>query len=208
MARDGCDRRLLRFSRPQWMAIGLCCGVMLGQGSPVLAQTHPHHSPSGPAAPGEPSVNPASTPSAPPTSDPAGNHDLVIRTLQELPQPPNTNPQATSLTFAPGAYGQQLLNVETIGAVEEIVAFYRASLTKLGYQERLANASVDATGFSLVFEIPPSLELIPSQTTPTPIFQVDDQLTVYGAQPAVRLVVQGLMTEPGQITMAIRFQES
>lgn len=208
MARDGCDRGLLRFSRPQWMAIGLCCGVMLGQGLPVLAQTHPHQSPSDPAAPGDPSVNPASTPSAPPASDPAGNHDLVIRTLQGLPQPPNTNSQATSLTFAPGAYGQQLLNVEAIGAVEEIVAFYRTSLTKLGYQERLANASADATGFSLVFEIPPSLELIPTQTTPTPIFQVADQLTVYGAQPAVRLVVQGLMTEPGHMTMAIRFQES
>lgn len=190
------DQDLRRLGQGRSIAIGLMglwCGAMLWPGAPALAQAAPDR-PSSAIAQGT-------------GGDTVVNSDLVKRTLQELPQPPHTNTQAASLTFAPGAYGQQLLNVETVAGVEEMVAFYRASLTQLGYQERLANASVTATGFSLVFEIPPSLEMLPTQTTPTAVFQIDDQLTVYGSQPAVRLVLQGTMLEPGRISTGIRFQE-
>jgi len=109
--------------------------------------------------------------------------------LKEMPRPKETS-TAVSFPFAANAYQQKSINYQAKMNPEPALKFFQSSLAGKGYVERKVNTTSGQWGFSVVFDLPPTLVMKP---------------TIPGK--TVVLVYQGTMLAPNRININARFEE-
>lgn len=108
--------------------------------------------------------------------------------LKNLPRPRGS--MAVRTTLAPNAVGQKSLLYQVKMAPGEALQFFRSALGSQGYRERPVNTVSGVWGFSMVFDLPATVNLKP---------------TIPANQ--VVLVYQGTVTAPQTLTISARFEE-